>query len=122
MTRARRLCLALLLVPLALAGAVRGQEKKDKDGPVPEKVSYYKDIRPIFQQHCQGCHQPAKQQGGYVMTEYAGLLKAGDQAEPGVVPGKPDKSYLVEQITPSKGEKKPKMPKNRDALPKEEVD
>ena len=23
-------------------------------------VSYYKQIRPIFQAHCQGCHQPAK--------------------------------------------------------------
>ena len=23
----------------------------------------------IFQQHCQGCHQPAKPQGGFVMTE-----------------------------------------------------
>ena len=28
--------------------------------PPAGKVSYYKDVRPIFQQHCQGCHQPAK--------------------------------------------------------------
>ena len=26
------------------------------------KVSYYKDVRPIFAQNCNGCHQPAKPQ------------------------------------------------------------
>ncbi|HTU89144.1 MAG TPA: cytochrome c, partial [Gemmataceae bacterium] len=36
--------------------------------PSDKEVSYYKDVRRIFQQHCQGCHQPAKPQGGYVMT------------------------------------------------------
>ena len=29
------------------------------------KVSYFKDVRPLFVQHCQGCHQPAKAKGGY---------------------------------------------------------
>jgi len=37
------------------------------------KVSFYRDIRPIFQTHCHGCHQPAKQGGDYVMTSYAQL-------------------------------------------------
>ncbi|MEZ6068348.1 MAG: hypothetical protein R3B90_22130 [Planctomycetaceae bacterium] len=26
-------------------------------------VSYYKDVLPIFQAHCQGCHQPARANG-----------------------------------------------------------
>jgi len=26
-------------------------------------VSYYKQVRPLFQVHCQCCHQPAKAQG-----------------------------------------------------------
>ncbi len=56
-------------------------------------------MRRIFQQHCQGCHQPAKPLGGFVMTDYADLLKTGDHEQPGVVPGQPDKSFLVEQIT-----------------------
>ena len=43
-----------------------------------EKVSYFKDVRPIFQQNCQGCHQPAKAQGGYVMTDHPSMLKVGD--------------------------------------------
>src|SRR5213076_1659767 len=88
----------------------------------PDKVSYYKDVRPIFQQHCQGCHQPAKPQGGYVMTEHADLFKAGDKAVPNVVPGKPDKSLLGEQITQQPGKPKAEMPKNKDPLPKEAIE
>jgi WD40 repeat protein len=41
-------------------------------------------------------------------------LKAGEREKPGVVPGKPDKSYLVEQITAHGG--KAEMPRNRDPL------
>jgi len=33
--------------------------------PANEPVSYYKQVRPLFALHCQGCHQPAKPLGGY---------------------------------------------------------
>jgi WD40 repeat protein/mono/diheme cytochrome c family protein len=81
----------------------------------PAKVSYYKDIRPIFQQHCNGCHQPAKPLGGYVTTDHANLLKPGEREKAGVVPGKPEKSYLVEQIKVHDNGKA-EMPKSRDPL------
>ncbi|MBY0524028.1 MAG: hypothetical protein K2R98_11550 [Gemmataceae bacterium] len=92
---------------------VRGnaQEKKKE---LPSEVSYYKDVRPVFAQHCQGCHQPAKPQGGYVMTSHAALLKPGDKEKPGVVPGKPNESVLIEQVIVKDG--KAKMPKGKDAL------
>ena len=80
------------------------------------KVSFYKDVRPILQQNCQGCHQPAKAQGGYVMTEYAALLKAGDSGKAGIAPGKPEASYLLAEIHVNK-EGKAEMPKNGAPLP-----
>jgi WD40 repeat protein len=83
--------------------------------PSDKEISYYKDVRRIFQQHCQGCHQPAKPQGGYIMTGYADLLKKGDHEQPGVVPGHPEQSLVVEQILPKDG-KKPEMPKGKDPL------
>ena len=86
----------------------------DPPAPAGGKVSYYKDVRPVFAQHCNGCHQPAKPQGGYVMTGHADLLKAGEREKPGVVPGKPDKSYLIDQIALHDG--KAEMPKGRDPL------
>jgi WD40 repeat protein/mono/diheme cytochrome c family protein len=91
------------------------------DPPPPDpnaKVSYFKDVRPILQQHCQGCHQPAKAQGGYVMTDHASLLKAGDGGKPGVTPGKPDASFLLDEIRVKDG--KAEMPKNAPPLKAEQ--
>jgi WD40 repeat protein len=92
----------------------RADDKAAKAG-IPDNVSYYKDVRPIFVLHCQGCHQPAKPMGGFVMTSHADLLKKGDSDEPGVLPGKPDESKIVAQITPD-GMGKAAMPKNKDPL------
>jgi WD40 repeat protein len=85
-----------------------------------EPVSYYRDIRPIFVQNCQGCHQPAKASGGYAMTSYDALLKKGDNDEAGIVPGKPGASLLVTQITSQDG-KPPAMPRGKDPLPEPQI-
>src|SRR5438445_629102 len=84
-----------------------------------DKISYYKNVRPIFQQNCQGCHQPAKAGGGYSMTVYADMLKKGDREKPGIVPGKPQLSFLVALIQPSKG--KAEMPRGKDPLPEPQI-
>jgi hypothetical protein len=115
MTARYRLALAALLFPLAPTLLHAGGAKKEKDAKEPEVVSYYKDVRPILQQHCQGCHQPAKAEGGFIMTGHADLLKKGDHDRPGVVPGQPGKSFIVEQITPHDG-KPPAMPRGKDPL------
>jgi WD40 repeat protein len=86
----------------------------DKPKELPAEVSYYKDVRPVFVTNCQGCHQPAKAMGGYVMTSYDDLLKKGDSEKVPVVPGKPDQSHLVAQVTPVDG--KSEMPRGKDAL------
>ncbi len=123
---AQRRWLILLLVPLGLWPLglwplARAQEPAKKDGKeVPEVVSYYKEVRPILQQHCQGCHQPAKAGGGLIMTSHAELMKKGDTEVPGVVPGQPDKSFLLQQITPQGG-KPPAMPRGQEPLTDREV-
>jgi WD40 repeat protein/mono/diheme cytochrome c family protein len=82
-------------------------------------ISYFRDIRPIFQTHCQGCHQPAKAQGAYVMTNMEGLLKGGESESVAVVPSKPDESYLITQITPADG--KAEMPKDKPPLAEADI-
>lgn len=102
----------LVLVPIVVRAA---------DAPAANQpVSYSKQIRPLFAQHCQGCHQPAKPLGGYIMTEHKNLLAKTDSDDTGVVPGKPEKSKLVEQILPHSG-KAPAMPKGRDPLAEADV-
>src|SRR5207249_4893584 len=91
-----RSCLSLVAVFLALSPA-RADEAKPAP---PAKVSYYKQVRPVFQAYCQGCHQPAKDRGGYVMTAFDKLLAGGESGEPAVVAKKADESQLIELITP----------------------
>ncbi|HVX60597.1 MAG TPA: c-type cytochrome domain-containing protein, partial [Pirellulales bacterium] len=93
----------------------------DPAQPAAAKVSYSKDIRPIFQERCQGCHQPAKRQGGFAMTSLAEMQKGGDSEEPAFVAGKPDESFLISQLL-SEGGKPPAMPKNGDPLKQEQIE
>ncbi len=103
----------VLLLPLC-ASAAHAIEP-DKQGADAHDVSFFKDVLPILRgKNCTGCHQPAKRGGEYVMTEFAGLLKGGESGEAAIVPGKPDKSYLLEQITPANG--KAAMPKDAEPL------
>ncbi len=83
-------------------------------------ISYYKQVRPIFQAQCQGCHQPAKAGGGYVMTSFARLLAGGDSKSAAVVPKKAAESHLIEQITPDGG--KAEMPKDKPPLSVAEIE
>ena len=111
-----RTCL-LLILPLAVQSPALGAEAKTVPaGP----VSYYKQVRPILQANCQGCHQPAKDRGSYVMTAFDRLLAGGESGDPAIVAKKPDQSHLIEQITPHNG--KAKMPEGRPALDSGDID
>jgi WD40 repeat protein/mono/diheme cytochrome c family protein len=113
--------LVLTLALLAANGLlVPATEPPGKKPEMPAEVSYYRHIRPLIQQHCQACHQPAKSQGGYAMTSHAALLGKGESGEPSIVPGQPDKGKLVELIVPREG-KRPAMPKGKDPLSEHDV-
>ena len=85
-----------------------------------QKVSYDKQIRPILQAQCQGCHQPAKRGGDYVMTSFDLMLKGGESGDRAIVPSQPGESHLVEMITPENG--KAQMPQDKPPLSSAEID
>lgn len=101
---------ALLVLP-AFA-----QEPAENAAPA-EPVSFYRQVRPILQRQCAGCHQAAKKGGGLVLTGYADLAAGGENGV-GFEPGDPDSSNLVAYIVGDD----PEMPKNADPLPKEDVE
>lgn len=89
--------------------------------PAVEKVSYFRQVLPIFRtKNCIGCHQPAKRGGEYAMTTFADLLKGGESGDAAIVPGKPEASYLIGQITPVDG--KAEMPKEGAPLSPPEIE
>ena len=99
---------ALGLLPLF------AEEKSD------EQVSYYEQIRPIFQANCHGCHQPAKSKGNYVMTTFERLLQGGEESRATVA----EDLFLSNLVTnieiDEKGEAE--MPPKGDPLKRSEIE
>lgn len=90
-----------------------------EDPPVqPSPISFHKQVRPILQRHCIGCHQPAKRGGELLLTSQAQLVKGGETGA-GLVAGKPDESLLVKSLL---AQDMDLMPKGGPALPAESID
>src|SRR5438477_6940847 len=113
-----RLLLGLTLALLVPAHSSAGESKTPGVKPAA-KVSYYREIRPILQANCQGCHQPAKSKGGYVMTDFKRLLAGGDNEGAAIVPAHPEKSAILKMVTPRDGEVR--MPKGKTPLMETDV-
>ncbi|MHB1654238.1 MAG: cytochrome b N-terminal domain-containing protein [Desulfitobacteriaceae bacterium] len=71
--------------------------------------SYKKDIDPIFQSRCVGCHGP---NAGYAVDTYGNLTKKN------IVPGNSDASTLVQRI---EGKQQPQMPMGLEPLTKDQI-
>jgi WD40 repeat protein len=80
--------------------------------------SYYRDIRPILQRQCQGCHQPNLKSSNLDVTTFAALTAGGKRGST-VNHNSPSDSLLIKYVT---GEMKPQMPMGQTALPAEQVD
>ena len=100
----------LAIAILVFSSHIVAQEQAD----APAKISYHKDVRPIFQAHCIGCHQPAKSSGGYDMTDTRKLFVGGQSGLAAIASKDPDNSYLLELIEPVDG--KAEMPVNKPPL------
>jgi len=105
----------LALLPVLSIAAVFGFAAAPD--PQPAKVSFFRQVKPILQKRCQGCHQPASQGGKLVLTTYE-AFRAGGAAGPGFKPGEPDSSVVMKFINGNP----PAMPKNAKPLAKAEVD
>ena len=91
----------LLLVALSLSAA----------------PSYYREIQPLLQKHCTGCHQPASKASGLDLTTYPDFLKGGKRG-PAFLTDKPDDSITLRYLTAAI---QPRMPLGKDALPDSDI-
>jgi WD40 repeat protein len=73
--------------------------------------SYFRDVRPILQRQCQGCHQPNLKSSNLDLTTYEGLEKGGKRGT--AFP------LLVSFLT---GEMKPQMPLGQPPLPSDQIE
>jgi mono/diheme cytochrome c family protein len=91
---------------------------RDIDPEAAKNVSYARDIRPILEARCYDCHEPDDPDGGWVCTSVEAMKLAGEKGGPGLIPGKPDESAMVQYI---RGEKQPRMPKKKKPLSEDEL-
>ena len=107
----------LAVVLLATAAALADEAESDQPADEPQPVSFYRQVRPILQRHCAGCHQPAKQEGKLLLTSYEGFQTGGENG-PSFEAGKPDDSLIVQYISGDE----PLMPLNGDPLVPQQVE
>src|SRR4051812_13415594 len=93
MTRSRQ---ALWCAALALAFTAPARAA----GPDAAALEFFeKKVRPVLVEHCSKCHsaEAKKLKGGLRLDSRAALLQGGDSG-PGLVPGDPDRSRLIEAV------------------------
>lgn len=83
------------------------------------KISYSRDVKPILANDCDECHSAEDHKGNFDISSVATLLKHGKKAGPGVVPGKPDDSAIVQYIRGLADG--PQMPKGETALSEQDL-
>ncbi len=72
-------------------------------------ISFVKDVQPILNQSCVGCHQPEKLKGKLDLTTYKALMAGGKNGAI-VEPSHPEQSKLYTSVVPAEVGEKPDMP------------
>lgn len=109
--------------PLASAGASRlspeftTQPADSLNDPRAEFFS--REVRPLLEQKCMGCHGPAEFANSGLSLVSAGGMLAGGSRGPAVVPGRPSESLLIRALA---GDGLPRMPYGGDPLTSKQVD
>lgn len=82
-----------LLLP-AICGGVRAQELPP---PATQPVDFVRDVGPIFERACYGCHGPSKQRSNFRLDVRDIALKGGDIGT-AILPGKSAESPLIRYV------------------------
>ncbi len=84
-----------------------------------ENVDFEQDVAPILEERCLKCHGEHRQKSGFRVDRRASALRGGDSGAATIVPGKPEKSYLIDVIKHLDPDVK--MPPKGGKLPDEEI-
>lgn len=69
-----------------------------RPGWAGDRVSFRRDVAPIFLEHCVACHGAKKAEGGYRLDTFAQMLKPGDSGEPPIGHEHDDASELLARL------------------------
>ncbi|MEO1525238.1 MAG: PSD1 and planctomycete cytochrome C domain-containing protein [Planctomycetota bacterium] len=84
-----------------------------------EPVDFERDISPIFEERCSFCHGEDEAESGLRLDLRARMMRGGDSGIATIVPGQPEKSYLMDVV--NHRDPKMKMPPDEDKIPADEI-
>ncbi len=61
-------------------------------------VDFTREVQPIFEAHCAGCHGSGKQKSEYRLDSRASALAGGTSGEAAIVPGQPEAGSLIRLV------------------------
>ena len=99
------LCVAALQLPQRLSA---------------DEVDFNRDIASILEERCWSCHGEDEQESGLRLDLRVKALRGGDSGLAAVVPGRPDKSYLIDVVRHLDADVK--MPPDEDKMPPVEIE
>jgi len=88
--------------------------------PINKALVFRDVIEPIFENKCNGCHDPNKTKGGLMLINEKSILKGGKDGKI-IVPGQPQISLLLERIHMPDGDKKHMPPAGKPQLTSDEM-
>ncbi len=62
-------------------------------------AEFTRDVEPLLRERCLDCHGPDKQKSGFRVDRRSSLLSGGEIGEPAIVPGEPDRSFLLQTVS-----------------------
>ena len=104
-------CLPVVILAVLGFGASAIEAADLRNDSADQKISYRRDVWPIFRRHCWGCHSGGDAKGGLSVDTVADMLQGGDSGAL-FETGKPEESLLLEMITGAE----PEMPKKQPPL------
>ncbi|MCH2202872.1 MAG: PSD1 and planctomycete cytochrome C domain-containing protein [Fuerstiella sp.] len=83
-------------------------------------VDFNRDVLPVLTKHCSECHGADLRESGLRIDDRDNLLRGGDHGRAAVVPGNPNKSFLLQLVRGDKPDQR--MPPEGDLLSSEQID
>ena len=91
--------IAQLLAAHTKSAAARQAKAQAVAAAPVAKVDFARDIQPLLERSCAGCHGGEKPRGGLVVTSRDTLAKGGQSGEPAIVPGDANSSPMIKYVS-----------------------
>ncbi len=102
----------VLMMLLATSPAMlQGEEERG-----PRDIDYVRDVAPLLQRYCAGCHNPQEAEAELDLTQHAEMMKGSVEGAV-IVPGSAEQSKLLQVLI---GEAEPAMPPEDSPVPSAE--